>query len=218
MLESEDTQKPTKTNIIVINGIKYVILLAYVVCIILVVNYGFQSNIAAADLLDMLTKCNKNDYTEEYAISLKQKTQGFVTTIAIYVFMIVILGAICIFLYLTESKIMVRRVIFTVTIVIMIIFTITFVGLVSASNKNLDSLESSIKGECKETTEVGIANVRNSVRSVAITASLSMIFSFAILFIFIYNNSKVVKDTLDSYNTLSLSGDVLETIGVADLK
>ena len=220
MLEPVDTvPSANQTNDMIVNGIKYVILLGYIICTILLVNYGFQSNIAAADLVDILEKCQ--GYDEEYATNLKQKTQGFVTTIAIYVFIIIILSAACLFLYFTENKVMVRRVVFTVTIVIMIVFTITFLGLVGAANKNLDNLESSITETCSDVTSAGIALVRNNVRSVAITASLTLIFSFSILFIFIYNNSKVVKDTIDKYDIMSMGSDDnvnLKTVGVADLK
>jgi amino acid transporter len=165
-------------------------------------------------LLDILDK-NCDSYDKEHASNLKKNTQGFVTTIAVYVFIIIVMGAACLFLYFFESRRLVRLVTFSVTITIMIIFTITFLGLVASSNKNLDSLEHSL--ECnEELVKTAVASVRTNVRAVAITASLSFIFSLFILFAFIYNNSSYVQSSIDSTEHISM-GDLesgLKTTGV----
>lgn len=212
----EKTANGKKVHLIV-NGVKYLVILGYIVCLILTLNYGIQSNVTTQNLYDTLV-ANNGEYSEEYYNSLKKNTQGMVTTVGVSVLFIALCACACACVLLWKSNRLLRIVLLGGTLIVMFIFTVAFLGLVGAANKHLTSLYTSYGPDPGELIKSAHQEVSTNVQAVAITSALGLLFTLLLIAGFVYNNF-FVREIHEASGESEQSSEIeMTNLSTSDLK
>lgn len=169
MLNEENTNKLIKFGTIFL-------IIGYVICMILTINYSIQTNIAVDELFTTMVgqTFNNDDYNK-----LKNYSHSLVVTVGVFLLTIIIVLITC--LFLKNSNKLTILICYIVILTVMILFPVILLSFASRIVKEINNLQSETKTlEDNDSFD----NVTRNNNNVIITSILGLIFAIILVVLF----------------------------------
>ena len=162
------------------NLIKYGIIfmiIGYLICMILTINYALQTNIAVDDLQSSLlgVEYNQDDYH-----NIKSMSSGLAISVVIFVVVALVLAIV--WLFIRNSSNMTIFVSYIVTFVVIVSFPIAFLALAGGINSEISKFTALNITQLNDS----IDNVKMNNNNVIVTSTLGLIFSIGLIVMFVF--------------------------------